>query len=135
MQAAKYTRDQAEIKKKTMAARQKQRSKLNERLSKRQQQLDKKHRAELETVAPEAVQLADQHSEERAALAELQQKLTATQEELAAEKANHQTALAALAAKHDEELRMQQVRLQALVRISVERALALLTSLPVCAIV
>ena len=130
MQAAKYRRDQEEIKKKTTQARQKQRSKLNERLSKRQQQLDKKHRAELEAVAPEAVQLAEQHSEERAALAELQQKLTATQEELAAEKAKHQAALAALAAKHDEELRMQQVRLQVVIRICVVHALALLTLLP-----
>ena len=79
-------------------------------MAKRQQQLEKKHRAELETVAPQAVQLAEQQADERAALAELQKKLTATQEELAAEKAKHQAALEALAAKHEEELRMQQVR-------------------------
>lgn len=108
-QAAKFTKEQAEIKQQTNVARQKQRGKLSERLAKRQQQLDKKHRAELETVAPQAAQLAEQHAEERAALAELQTKLTATQEELAAEKAKHQAALEALAAKHDEELRMQKV--------------------------
>ena len=93
-------------------SRQKQRSKLTERLAKRQQQLDKKHLAQLEAVAPQAAQLAEQQSEERAALAELQRKLTATQEELAAEKAKHQASLDALAAKHDEELRMQKVCFQ-----------------------
>jgi hypothetical protein len=97
------------MKKKNAEARKKQRSKLNDRLAKRQKQLATKHKAELEEVAPEAAQLADQHSEERAALAAMQKSLTATQAELAAERAKHQAALDALAAKHDEELRMQQV--------------------------
>merc|ERR1711907_921653 len=109
-------KEQAQMKQRHLAARQKNRSKLNDRLAKRQQQLDMKHKTELQSVAPEAAQVAEKQSQERAALAELQKSLTASQEELAAERTKHQAALDALAAKHDEELRMQKNKFEQMQR-------------------
>ena len=144
--AADFAKNNAALKKKNADSRSKQRSKLNDRLAKRQKQLQAKHTTELEEVAPEAVIVSEvqvrcvfpsptvsasshqlplmrvhvllfaSQSEERAALAAMTKALTATQEELAAEKAKHQTALDDLSAKHDEQLRMQQNKFEEMKR-------------------